>query len=64
MDREERILEPERKVEGAASGTAPKDLLGGEDGDGGSEGEKKVGEKDVDELGEALDRAFGRSEMG
>ncbi|KAK5164529.1 uncharacterized protein LTR77_009735 [Saxophila tyrrhenica] len=62
LDREERILEPERK------GTPGKEKnLMDDDGDVGRAAPSTDGlgnEKEVEDLGNALDRAFGRSEMG
>lgn len=60
LDREERILQPEKKGSEADLGQAGKSLLDDDEAD------KKEGvkEKEVEDLGNALDRAFGRSEMG
>lgn len=59
LDREERILEPEKK------GTK-KDEPSLMDDEGGVDKmtAPSVGKREVDDLGEAMDRAFGRSEMG
>lgn len=65
LDREERILEPERKGDGDKGGArGTKNLMDEDLGAEQGKEEKKVGEKDVDDLGDAMDRAFGRSEMG
>ena len=58
LDSEVRVLEPERKVEREEVGN----LM-----DEGTEGEKAEEVKrvrEMDELGDQMDRAFGRSEMG
>lgn len=59
LDREERILQPEKKGSEAELGQPGRSLLD-------DDGDKKepVKEKEVEDLGNALDRAFGRSEMG
>ena len=64
LDRDERILEPEKKTEAVAGGST-KSLMDGDD-DMPPTADKATGEdgKDVEDLGEAMDRAFGRSEMG
>jgi len=64
LDRDERILEPERKTEVVANGPE-KSLMDGDD-DMPPTAVKLTGKdgKDVEDLGEAMDRAFGRSEMG
>ena len=59
LDREERLLEPE-KAKGEE--VPPRNLM--DEQDEVSAGGEKAEEKDVEDLGSALDRAFGRSEMG
>lgn len=64
LDRDERMLEPERKGTPRGKGSLMDD-----DGDVGKDEEnaeklQKGKEREVEDLGNALDRAFGRSEMG
>lgn len=58
-------MEPERKGNEMREKRNLMDEDGEHDvGQGGESAGKQVGEREVDDLGKAMDRAFGRSEMG
>lgn len=61
LDRDEKILEPVRK-EGEKKGGNPNLMDEVENTD--QIGSAKAEQQDVNDLGDAMDRAFGRSEMG
>ena len=63
MDREERLLEPE-KAGGNGLSDGGKNLMDEEQDDRARRISDMVDEKEVEDLGKELDRAFGRSEMG
>ena len=62
LDSEERILQPEKKGAEVEQQQKQTSLLD-DDGNQGNGGDQ-VKAKEVEDLGNALDRAFGRSEMG
>lgn len=59
LDREERLLSPEK-----ATGDAGKNLMDEEQDERAKRVSGLVEEKEAEDLGQELDRAFGRSEMG
>lgn len=63
LDREERLLEPE-KVNGNGIGETGKSLMDEEQDETAKRVSGVVDKKEVEDLGIELDRAFGRSEMG
>jgi hypothetical protein len=63
LDREERLLEPE-KAGGNGSSDGGKNLMDEEQDERARRVSGIVEEKEVEDLGKELDRAFGRSEMG
>lgn len=63
LDSEARLLEPEKA--GESKGEAPRNIMDEEERVPiAIDAEKAANNKQVDDLGQALDRAFGRSEMG
>ena len=63
LDREERLLEPE-KAGGSGASDGGKSLMDEEQDERARSVSGIVEEKEVEDLGKELDRAFGRSEMG
>ena len=65
LDREERLLEPEKAGEKREMEAVRNLMDERESEEGRSSGDgMREKEKEVEDLGSALDRAFGRSEMG
>lgn len=60
LDREERILEPERPKEKEAP---PRNIMDEEESSGDEIAMAKAKDREVEDLGAAMDRAFGRSEL-
>ena len=63
LDREERLLEPE-KAGSIGPGDGGQNLMDEEQDERSRRVSGVVEEKEVEDLGKELDRAFGRSEMG